>query len=271
MPAHPAGLTVADGRVWVAAPQSGTVSVLDAATGRPAGEPLRVLGAPSRVAVGAAGVWVADSAQGTVIPVRRKPPLAYPPVRLGADVSDVALARRAVWAVSSPESVVRIVEPGGRVQTLPVGRTPVDLDADERRVVVASAGDGTLTWFDARTRRRLHAPRRVALAPVAVALDGDVAWVADAVRGTVTRVDARTGRPSSPAVVICRRPIAVAAGGGDVFALCARERTLVELDANDLDVISRRAAGEEPVALAVDAHRVWVADGRRDVVIAYDR
>jgi DNA-binding beta-propeller fold protein YncE len=268
---HPTGLALADGRVWVAAPRSGTVAVLDQATGRPVGDPVRVLGAPARVAVGAAGVWIADSSQGTVIPVRRDPPLAYPPIRLGADVSDVALAGRAVWAISSPENVVRTVEPGGRIQTLPVGRTPVDVDADDRRVVVASAGDGTLTWFDARTRRRLHAPRRVAVAPVAVALSGDSAWVADARRGTVTRVDARTGRPSSAAIVVCARPIAVAADGDDVFTLCGRDHTLVQLDAGKSEITSRRPAGAEPVALAVDANRVWVADGEQDVVIAYDR
>jgi DNA-binding beta-propeller fold protein YncE len=268
---HPTGLVVADGRVWIAAPRSGTVTVLDAETGRPSGEPLRVLGAPARVAVGASGVWLADSAQGTLIPVRRDPELAYPPIRVGADVSDVALAGRAVWAVSSPENVVRTIEPGGRVRTFPVGRSPVDVDADARRVVVVSAGSGTLTWFDARTRRQLHAPRRVAAAPVAVALDGDVAWVTDVRRGTVTRVDARTGRPSSPAVVICSRPVAVAADGDDVFALCARERELVQLDASELRVTSRRPAGDQPVALAVGGTRVWVADGDRDEVIAYER
>ena len=268
---HPTGLVVADGRVWIAAPRSGSVTVLDAATGRRVGDPLRVLGAPSRVAVGASGVWLADSAQGTVIPVRRSGSLAYPPIRLGADVTDVALAGRAVWTVSSPESSVRTVEPGGRVRRLPVGRSPVDIDADDRRVVVVSAGDGTLTWFDARTRRQLHAPRRIAAEPVAVALDGDVAWVADLGRGTVTRVDARTGRPSSPAVLICSRPVALAADGDDVYALCARERELVQLDASDLQVTSRRPAGAQPVALAVDGTRVWVADGERDEVIAYER
>ena len=271
VPGHPTGLAVADGRVWVAAPRSGTVAVLDAATGRPTGDALRVLGAPARVAVGAAGVWVADTTQGTVIPLRRDPPLAYPPIRLGADVSDVALSARAVWAISSPESVVRIVERGSRIRSLPVGRTPVDIAADERRVVVASAGDGTLTWFDARTRRRLHAPRRVAVAAVAVALSGDAAWVADARRGTVTRVDARTGRPSSPAIVVCPRPIALAADGDDVYTLCARDRTLVHVDATGFDVTSRRPAGDEPVALALDDRRVWVADAERDVVTAYER
>ncbi|HEX5619402.1 MAG TPA: PQQ-binding-like beta-propeller repeat protein [Solirubrobacteraceae bacterium] len=268
---HPTGLVVADGRVWVAAPRSGTVTVLDAATGRRIGDPLRVIGAPSRVAVGASGVWLADSTQGTVIPVQRDPELAYPPIRLGADVTDVALAGRAVWAVSSPEGVVRTVEPGGRIRRFPVGSSPVDIDADDRRVVVASAAEGTLTWFDARTRRQLHAPRRVAAEPVAVALDGDVAWVTDVRRGTVTRVDARTGRPSSPAVLICSRPIAVAADGDDVYALCARERELVQLDARELRVTSRRPAGVQPVALALDGSRVWVADGERDEVLAYER
>jgi DNA-binding beta-propeller fold protein YncE len=269
---HPTGLAVADGRVWVAAPQSGAVWVLDRTTGRTAGGPLATHGAPARVAVGAHAVWVADSSRGAVIPVRRDPPRAYPPIRLGADVSDVALAAGAVWAISSPENVVRILEPGGRpVRSVPVGRSPVDIDADERRVVVASAGDGTLSWFDARTRRRLHAPRRVAVAPAAVALSGDVAWVADARRGTVTRVDARTGRPSSSAVVICPRPIAVDAEGADVYALCAGERTLVHVDAAALRVTWRRPAGDDPAALAIDGRHVWVADAGRDAVIAYDR
>jgi DNA-binding beta-propeller fold protein YncE len=268
VPAHPTGLAVAGGQGWVAAPQSGVVTVLDAATGRRIGAPVRTGGAPARLALGAEGVWVADTERGAVVPVRRRGEHAYDPLPVGADVTDVALAARAVWALSSAEGVVRTLEPGtDRVRTLTAGSDPVDLAADERHVVVASAGNAELTWIDARARRVIGSAR-VGGVPVAVAVAGDSAWVADAHGAGVARVDLRTGDVGKP-VRVGPDPVAVAADGDEVYVLCAGDRMVWHVEGDE--VRWKRPAGAEPTALALDDDNVWVADAGRDVVIRLER
>ncbi len=272
VPGSPTGIAVTATEVWAAAPAAGQVSVLDARSGRPAGPPLRTGGTPARVAPAAGGAWLADTANGAVIAVQVRPRRrVFEPVRLGADVTDVALAAHAVWAISTAENVVRVLEPeGGAVRAVPVGAHPVALDADERRVAVATPGDASLTLIDARTRRASGAPVRVGGQPVAVALAGDVAWVGDSGRGAVVRVDLRDGTAGSP-IPVDGTPVAVAADGDDVYVLCGRERELVHVDGAEGEIRSRRAAGTQPVALALGAGHVWVADAGAGTVMRFER
>lgn len=267
---HPTGVAVAGGQVWVAAPDAGALTVLNARTGRRTEPPVEIGGAPARLALGANGVWVADTTRGAVVPVRRVSGRALDPIPVGADVADVALGAGAVWALSSAEGVVRTLEPGAqRVRTIGVGSDAVDIAADERRVVVASAGDGTLTWIDAKTRR-VGDRIRVGGVPVAVALAGDIAWVADTRGATVARVNLRTGETTAP-LQVGRRPVAVAADNADeVYVLCAGDRMVWNLDA-DGKVSWKRPAGRAPTALALDAASVWVTDVAADAVIRLER
>jgi DNA-binding beta-propeller fold protein YncE len=268
VPGHPTGIAVTPGRVWVAAQRTGTVQVLDSATGRAVGAPLHTGGTPARLAVGASGVWVADTARGAVVPVRWRPtPKVFPPIELGADVTDVTLAARAVWVASSAEGVVRVLEPGAEraAHEVPVGANPVALASDDRWVVAAAAGSGTIARIDARTRRLAGPPLRVGGVPVAVAVTGGIAWVADA-RGTVTAVDLARGAATRP-IEVGAEPAAVAADGEDVYVATRRE--LVHL--RDGEVKSRQAIGGEPAAVALGERHVWVADAGGNRVVRLER
>jgi len=270
IPGHPTALAVSDDVVWVTAAGSQAAWPIDARTGRQAGPGIRTGGAPSRLAAGAHGLWIADSARAAVIPVQERPQRVFDGLPAGADITDVALAAGAVWVASSAEGVVRAIEPGGRnVETLPVGAEPVDLTAGGRWVVVVGAR-GTLVRIDARQRQAVGAPVVLGGVPVAAALSGDTAWVADASGGTVTKVDLRTGQVAGPPVEVCRRPIALAAGGADVWVLCSGDRSLVQLDGQG-DELSRREVGQDPTALAVDERYVWVAAAGDDTVTRYER
>ena len=63
---NPSELAVAGGRVFVASNTEHTVAVIDARTGRPAGEPLAVGLNPFAVAAGAGHVWVTGQGDNTV-------------------------------------------------------------------------------------------------------------------------------------------------------------------------------------------------------------
>jgi len=269
VPAHPTGVAVTGHELWVAAPQSGALTVLDTRTGRRIGDPVRTGGTPTRLALGATAAWVADTARGSVIPVRRSNDHAYEPLRVGADVSDVALSARVVWALDSAGGVVRTIEPGGRpIRELPIGPDAVDIAADDRWVVGVSAGNAELTWIDARARR---VAGRLSLGgvPEAVDVTGDTVWVADAARDAVVRVDLRTGKAVG-SVRVGARPVAIAADSDDVYVLCAGDRMVWNVSGEG-DVIWKRPAGRDPTALALGTDDVWVADAGADTVIRLDR
>ena len=95
--------------------------------------------------------------------------------------------------------------------------------------------------------------------------------MADASGGTVARVDLETGERRGAAIAVGGRPVAVAADGDDVYVLSRRDRMLVHVDGATGEVLSRRPAGSDPAALALDAAYVWVADGGDDEVLRFDR
>ena len=182
------------------------------------------------------------------------------------------MAAGAVWVLSSPEGIVRVIEPGGRpVREVPVGADAVDLAAGGGWVAVAGASSGTLTRIDAGRRSVTGPPVSLGGLPAAVAISGGSAWVADASGGTVARVDLETGERRGASIAVGGRPVAVAADGDDVYVLSRRDRTLVHVDGATGEVLSRRAAGSDPAALALDEAYVWVADGGDDEVLRFER
>jgi hypothetical protein len=56
-----------------------------------------------------------------------------------------------------------------------------------------------------------------------------------------------------------------------VYVLCRGDRMLVHVDGATGEVLSRRSAGSDPVALGLDAEYVWVADSGDDEVLRFDR
>jgi DNA-binding beta-propeller fold protein YncE len=264
--APPAGLAVLDGRVWVTAPRAGTVTPVDA-EGR-VGAPVKLGGAPGRIAAGANGLWVTDAATGRIVGVEVPPPAppnaavdgptAFAPLRAGADASDVALAADAVWVASTADRRVYALEPGGKVSRIDAGEGPVAIAADARRVVAVDAPAGSLTVIDAPTRA-FSGQVRVGGTPVDVALSGDAAWVADAERSRLVRVDLG-GLRVTHTLAIGRRPVALAAAGDDLYVLVAGDRELVKVTGGVVQW--RRSLPAAPTALAVDERHVWVGAGQ---------
>ena len=270
IPGSPTGLAASGDAVWVSAAGAHAVWAIDPATARQAGPGIRTGGAPSRLAVGAEGLWIADNRRGAVIPVETDPPRVHDAIAVGADVTDVELAAGAVWVASSAERTVRAIDRDGAVHRLGVGADPVDVAAGGRWVAVASAGDGTVTRIDARTRRPVGAPVEVGGVPVAVAVSGDAAWVADSANGAVTPVDLASGRAGS-SVEVGRKPVAIAADGDEVWVLCRGDRSLVRVDGRTGEVLSRRELDVEPSAMAIDDGYVWVAASADKEVLRFAR
>jgi YVTN family beta-propeller protein len=108
----PIGLAYDGKRVWVANSDDGTVSRIDATSGKRAGAPVRVGGGPIGVAVAGGSVWVAnqddlsltriDPDQGRVV---------GEPVDIGSSLRGITAGRGAVWVVGTNPSALVRVEP----------------------------------------------------------------------------------------------------------------------------------------------------------------
>ena len=273
--ASPAGLAVADGRVWVTSPRAGTVTPVDASG--EVGAPLRVGGAPARIVAGANGLWVTDAAAGSVVPIKvpgAAPPNAAVAPAPGIEVFDAIAAGPTPATSRSPparcgsraraDRRVYAVEQGGHATGIEAGEGPIALAADARRVVVVDARAGSITVIDAR-KRAFVGQVRVGGTPVDVALAGDAAWVADAAGARLVRVDLGSLRVTHT-LAIGRRPIALASAGDDLYALVAGDRSLVKVTRGVVQW--RRSLPGPPTALAVDARHVWVGAGQ---LLRFDR
>jgi hypothetical protein len=262
LPAPATDLVSAGGRLWMASPQAGAVWALSDESAEPAEPAIRAAGTPARLAVSDGVAWAADTRNGAL--VRLSP--RGSPVRVGPDVTGVALAGGAGWTASAADGGIRVLR-RGRARMVGVVGHPVALATDGRSVVVAGA-DGAIAWLDGRTRAPVATVRTDGM-PVAVAFAHGAAWVADAGGGTVRRVAPVATVVAGPPIELGARPVAIAARGRDVYVAC--RGVLVRIDAQRGVVTRRVPFAFEPSAIAVDDEYVWVAAAGRDLVARFDR
>ena len=138
-----------------------------------------------------------------------------------------------------------------------------------QRVSNSAANSNRLVPLDMRTGGQQHA---VALAgrPSAVIASAGALWVADSADGTVSRVDPRTG------VVVDRIPVqgepgSLAAGDGAVWAASTIGSTLERIDLRTDGVTQTVPLGNaDPVSLAFDRGKLWIADTTDQALIELD-
>jgi streptogramin lyase len=226
----PSALAIGFGSVWVAGRDAGTVTRVDAATGRPArtAKPLRAGRGPLAVATGEGAVWVA-AADGTITRID--------PTR------------------GTAATVARVADPGG-------------IAAGEGGVWVTGRSSGTLTRLDPRSGARTGQPARVGADPSDVVIGGGSVWVANQADGTVSQVSPKTGKPAGDAIRVGRaQTLALASGGGAIWAAKTdTERAdaiaIVRIDPGraEVDGDPVRITGGVPLGLAAGAGSVWVTD-----------
>ena len=109
---HPAGITVADGLVWVADARSGSVIRLDPAVQAVSGAPIEVGEAPGGIDAGPNLLWVTVAGEDAVR--RLELPSGEPdggPIPVGPDPAAVAVGVTAVWVVNDGDGSVTRIEP----------------------------------------------------------------------------------------------------------------------------------------------------------------
>jgi serine/threonine protein kinase len=109
---HPAGITVADGLVWVSDARSGSVIRLDPSVQAVSGPPIEVGDGPGGIDAGPKSLWVTLAGEDAVR--RLELPSGDPeggPIPVGPDPSAVAVGESAVWVVNDGDGSVTRIEP----------------------------------------------------------------------------------------------------------------------------------------------------------------
>jgi ABC-type transport system substrate-binding protein/DNA-binding SARP family transcriptional activator/DNA-binding beta-propeller fold protein YncE len=189
----PTGVCLLGGEVWVAGGAVGGLLRFDPETRRRRTVPLGEN--PSALACGAGAVWAV--AGGRLLHIDPKSEAVRRPIDVGAGVSAIAVADRAVWVANPLTGIVSRVDPerGVVVETFTLGQDdePVALAAAAGGVWVANRRARTVARID--PERRAGTPEfRLGREPRALAVGDGRLWVAVGAtgpgqRGGTLRVD----------------------------------------------------------------------------------
>jgi streptogramin lyase len=252
----PEALVLADGVLWVANIDSGTVSRVDTTSGTTASYG-QVGSRPSALAVAGGRVWVADrySSQIAALDIRQGSLLD----RLDVHASAILAEEGQLWLADDlTDRLVRLnPENGAEIAAfaLPSPAGPSGLAISGGSIWVAAPRADTVLRFHAGTGAPLEPLVEISAIRTMAAL-GDDLWVASPSTDRIARVDTATGRVAVR-VDVCDTPIALAPTPTAIWVACATDRTLWRVDRAG-QVQSQVELGAVPTALVAQGERVWV-------------
>jgi YVTN family beta-propeller protein len=174
VPGSPGAIAARGDILWVA-PSTGELTRLDPATGRPR-QHRDPNASPIGIDLGADGaVWVTDNEADNV--TRVDPTGVVNAIAVGHAPSGIAVGQGGVWvAYTGDDEVVRF-DPSTRAvtATIPVGHAPVGVALGAGSVWVANSGDGTVTRIDPHTDKKTTIG--VGGSPQAITVADGRAWV----------------------------------------------------------------------------------------------
>ena len=209
----PAGVTVADGEVWVANQLDGTVSEVNPGAGTQVAVITAGIG-PSAIASGYGSVWVANVTSDTLSRIDAATG-EVSTIPLDSAPTGIAVGAGAVWVTSQETGELLRVDPADDrpSQVIAIGPGLDGLAVGAGSIWAADTG-GTVTRFDPRTGKVQTI--RVGGAPAGVAFANGAVWVANSLSGTVSRIDPATG--ATQLVHLGNEPTDLAAAGNHVWA-----------------------------------------------------
>jgi glutamine cyclotransferase len=255
---EPVSVAYSAGSIWSADYGGGTVTRLDAATGRKFA-PVDVGGSPGGIAIGAGYVWVGnfDERVGVTIVDPATNAIVGRLTGVG-EVVALLVNGEEIWMADYNGFVIR-VDAGTRatLARIAVGGNPEALAAGFGRIW-ASNYDGSVSAIDAQTNRtvgRIGGDSDMD----AVTTTGAAVWATSLYGKTLLQID-----PQSNAVV--RRIVLPGQGAGVVavgnllWVPLYDSDLVVAVDGASGAVVRRVRAGSQPRDTAFDGANVWVAD-----------
>src|SRR3954453_16473799 len=254
----------ADGQgAWVTSERAGTVTRLDAASGKQLRQVTLRRGI-SGVAIGSKWLWVTDPRRHELLrldakTLRQKQAIPIPgapgPIALSADPPRV-------WVADEDGSGIAVVnaESDRRIRTrLPPLATPLRLAVGAGGLWVSSSSTASVRRIDLGTLEPgepiLAGPR-----PAGVTIAQGAVWVTNPPRGTVTEIDPSL-REVRTQVTVGSKPGGIDAGTSVIWVANAADGTVTKIDLDSGEIEGDPIqVGPEPGAVAVGGEAVWVAN-----------
>ena len=258
---RPVALAIGHGSVWVANADDGTVSRIHPDRR----EVIRTIGigAPAiDLAVATDAVWVANGSDGTVsridpsadavvetIDLRGSSELVWNPT-YAVDADDDS-----VWVAAGPHHVLRIDpttnEPSAIID---VGHVPVGVALGEEALWVVTTAERALRIEPHTNTATAEVPIGY---PVALTAGKQAVWISDSL-GLVWRINPDTATVSQTTLV-GRGLVGLCATDGVVFAANNADGTVVQIDAQDGQVVGVVPVGHAPTDVASWDGNIWVS------------
>lgn len=226
---NPIALATARNAVWVAH-ASGTIVRIDTRTRR-AGPPIEAGESITGIAAQGQRVWASDLPTNSLVEIDSLTSRIRRVYRIKDGAVRVCAAGAALWVTNRERTATRVDPRTHEIgPTARVGRGPIGLASDGRRVWIANSDDGTISRIHASSGRHLGAPVRVGRGPVGVAIAGDFVWVINQEDETLTRIDPDRGEAVGEPMDLGLRPRGIAAGAGAVWVVGTNPGRLARVD-----------------------------------------
>jgi peptide/nickel transport system substrate-binding protein len=240
--------------VWVANPDVGTVTRIDAAE-RAVTNTVPVGEDPTSLAVGDGAVWVVESGGPSVSRISQETEAVVDTIPVGNGPVDVAVGANSVWVTNRFDGTVSRIDPvnGEVVETIPVGSDPEGVAVGAGSIWVSLAGSNAVVRIDPATDSVVQSIG-VGSSPGPLEATGEAVWVVNTLDDTVSSIDPDAGRVTSVAPV-GDGPAGIAALGSDVWVANEADGSLSAIGAATRTL----RVGSTPHGLAAVGGDLWVS------------
>ena len=249
---------VADGGVWVANFDSGTLSRIDPRTRRVV-IVTNAGGTPTGLAVGDSAVWISNGFAGRVLRIDKQSGRVTATIPIDGHPGAIAVDQNAIWVANPIFDTVARVDPNTlQVTTIRVGDGPSGIAVGEGSVWVANGLERTLTQIDSVTGIVVRPRITLRCAPANVVFGAGSVWVTCTTADEVVRVDPRTGLGTAT-IPVGDGPTELAIFNNRVWVADTFGRQLSEVDPRRDAVVRTIQTGSSPEGLAPIHDELWIA------------
>jgi YVTN family beta-propeller protein len=265
----PAGVGLENDSAWVANEGAATVTRIDLATHRVRGAPIRVGKNPRAVATGGGSVWVANFGGGSVTRIDADSGRVIQTIPVGRGPIDMAVGRKSVWVSTQEARVVRIDARSGEVVDPDIGvKAEGALDLGLGRLWIADRIDGTLRVYFINGGLISDAPLLLGNSPTDIAVGPRFAWAAVAGDGVIRRLPLATNATGERVIETGGRPEFLGVSKEGIWVADSERETLYRISRKTGRPLGKpMRVSEDPSGVAVGKEAVWVTSAATDRVL----
>ena len=211
-------------------------------------------------------VWVANFGAAASRGSTRSSGRVVQTIPVGRGPVDIAVGQTSVWVSTQEGRVVRIDARSGRVVDPDIGvKAEGALDLGLGRLWIADRLDGTLRVYFITARAALRGAASLGDAPTDIAVGPRFAWAAVAGDGVIRRVPLASGGSGERVIETGGRPEALAVSKTGIWVADSERETLYRISRKTGRPLGRPiAVGEDPTGVAVGREAVWVTSAVTD-------